>query len=175
MAWVNRNRLDDQFARIEDHHSLKWYKESDMYKAYDASFAVTRNTYARMISLYNYTRTKILNMGEERAEDYTNYDTLLSAAKKDIVSFIEDIQQLDFAGKNDQLYYINDVDVTIDCEELCNRNYLNDFFNVDDLIRHERRVMGYEDKPFYTNKFVDTVATIYKDEIEHFGYKPRYE
>jgi hypothetical protein len=74
-----------------------------------------------------------------------------------------------------QLEFSQGVDFILHNDQLSKYNKLNELFKIDNIIKKERRVNTYEDKSYYTNGFIDTVNTLYREEINYFDFTPKYK
>lgn len=174
-SWANTNHLDN-FVSI-GHNSLKEYKDNDLDWTYDTSIAIPRNTYSRMISLYNFAKYKTLKNLEQakRGKRVVNEVQLresLTAWEKGITYFLDYILEYSFSHHN-QMKYIKDVDILIRYE-----NLQTDFYKIQELTNCNaplvQHIHNYKDKKYVTSLSSDYIKCIkrhFKEELEYFNYK----
>ena len=172
LEWFNRNNLQSNLVFF-GHKNLSEIKNlSD--KNIHFSFAVVRNTYSRLISVYEFTYQKSL----KKIQKNNNKDfhiKILEEHKKGIVPFIKHMYNLNHTSVQSQLDFCKGVDYVLYTEDLNNYNKLNEIFKVEDRIKKEKRVLNYNDKIYYTEEFLATVKNLYADEINFFNFKPKYD
>jgi len=176
VRWAKQNKIENFVNGA--HRSLsdfkKLYPTVDIYK----SFAITRNTYYRMLSLYNFSKNKnfkVLKQAEVGKRVLLQDEILLiknqiAAWDKGIVYYLDFILDHNFEYHN-QIRYIRDVDLIVAYE-----NLQIDFNKIQELTNCytplTQRVHTYKEKAV-TNLSSDYVSCIKKhfaEELEFFQY-----
>ena len=146
-SWAKTNHIDN-FVSI-GHKSINEYKTIYPDWTYDTSVAIPRNTYTRMLSLYNFARHKTLkNLRQaKQGKRIVNKKRLLeslSAWDKGITYYLDYILEYSFSHHN-QLKYIENVDLLIPYE-----NLKNDFSKIQKLTDCQepliQKIHSYKDK-----------------------------
>ena len=174
-AWENHANI---FVQI-GHHSLSEYNKHH----YDRTFAVPRNTYRRILSLYNWSDHKLrkkikqIETGKIKVID-NNYQTYIDQHKywqKGIVPYCEFIfENPEVRSHHDQLKYIKGVDLLVSYESLA-----EDFYKIQELFNstvplnytvHSRTSNRYVSE--LSTDFVKCINRHFAEELDYFEYEP---
>lgn len=181
--WMNENNLvgkEDSVVHCYGHATLS--QVTTTYGKFDWSFAVARNTYERLASLYLYSRNKSKRRMEKalRRNDIDKDNTFIyECAEQGIEYFFEqfiDEKRPELAGGlwMSQLEYIEGVD-----NVLLHHNLDKDFEIVQKKLNcfvpltQNRNYMGTEKKKIelYTDRYVKLVKKYFEEEIDYFKFK----
>jgi hypothetical protein len=172
IEWFNRNNLNNKliFYGHKDLNQIKSLTSQNI----DISFCVVRNTYERLISAYEFTYQKVKKKIFKNNNIEIN-QKILDTYNNGIISFVEYMHSINHVTTRNQLEFSQGVDFILHNDQLSKYNKLNELFKIDNIIKKERRVNTYEDKSYYTNGFIDTVNTLYREEINYFDFTPKYK
>lgn len=176
-TWLSENSIKHN-NRLIVHETLDEIKE--IYPMYDFSFACVRNTYDRMISLYEWTKRKLYKkIGKrnrrEQEQDLRDLE-LQKVIEEGIVPFIHFIMAgsygEDFIVRK-QTSWIQGVDIVLRMETLEEDfKIIQEKLNCDQPLTQQVHKLSYDPVDYYSEEFVKTVETYFQDEIDFFGYKP---
>jgi hypothetical protein len=176
VLWARQNKIN-YFVNAA-HRSLsdfkKLYPTVDIYK----SFAVTRNTYYRMLSLYNFAKNKHFNVLKQAEvgkrillqDEISLIKKKIAAWNKGIVYYLDFTLNQNFEHHN-QLRYIQDVDLI-----LTHENLQADFIKVQELTKCyaplTQRVHTYKEKTVIdmSSDYVSCIKRHFAEELDFFQY-----
>jgi len=169
-AWKNHANI---FVQI-GHHSLSEYNKHH----YEITFAIPRNTYRRILSLYNwadYKYTKTLKKNSETSEKYKMAKRQQKYWRRGIVPFCDYIfENPEVRSHHDQLKYIKEVDLLVPYESLA-----EDFYKIQKLFdsdvpltytEHSRTSNLYVSE--LSTDFVKCIKRHFAEELDYFEYEP---
>jgi len=188
--WINKHDVDIIHSDAFDDAHLTLDEIEKRVGKVDWSFCCTRNTYAKMISFYEFSKEKF----ERNARIYENFTDkqfktvpeskililqnskkVVNIINKGIIPFMEWAIETNHRGSLSQLDWVKNVDY------ICRTENIKDDFkvvqkklNCDLTLGKTHRVLKYNPEIYYNKKFIDFIYENYKDEIEHFNYKPEY-
>ncbi len=169
-AWENHANI---FVEI-GHNSLAEYNKLH----YDKTFAIPRNTYRRILSLYNwadYKYTKTLKKNLETSENYKMAKRQQKYWRLGIVPFCDYVfENPEVRSHHDQLKYIKGVDLLVSYESLA-----EDFYKIQELFNstvplnytvHSRTSNLYVSE--LSTDFVKCINRHFAEELDYFEYEP---
>ena len=169
-AWENHANI---FVQI-GHHSLSEYNKHH----YEITFAIPRNTYRRILSLYNwadYKYTKTLKKNSETSEKYKMAKRQQKYWRRGIVPFCDYIfENPEVRSHHDQLEYIKGVDLLLPYESLA-----EDFYKIQELFNstvpltytEHSRTSNLHVSELSTD-FVKCIKRHFAEELDYFEYEP---
>ena len=177
-SWARDNHLikENTFVHV-GHCPINVFKERNPEITYDKSLVVIRNTYTRILSLYNWAEIKIpkllaqskkRNFSEERINELHN---ALKIWNKGIVYYTDYITNADNYWT--QLDYIKDVDVIINYENLKNEfSKIQELTNCHSPLTHT--IHSYTNKKVLkmSTEYINCIKRNFKEELNYFGYLP---
>ena len=172
---VNQKNYDFQYQSHPTAHLLL----QDMTVSFDFSFTVVRNTYDRMISLYEWSKYKIGTKvrKQEKRNNVIKTDDLrvIDALEKGINYYLPWIcENTGYSHlMESQMVWIKGVDYIINTENLKEefkviQNKLNCY---EPLIQTVHK-LSYDPVQYYSKEFVSIVEKLYSEEIQYFNYEP---
>lgn len=169
-TWLKDNH-ENHFEYHTGHRFLNEIYETN--GVCDFSFTCTRNTYSRMISLYNWNGHKLYRKYYKSGK--TQFVDEISAHEKGIVEYMYWARENNKLVTISQLEWIKGVDIILTQENLKEdfkiiQNKLNCYNTLPTHV-HKR---NYVAKDFYTKDFKLAIEDLFGDEIEHFKYLPKY-
>lgn len=178
VRWGKQNNIKN-FVNA-GHHSLEQFSKIHPTTEIDKSFAITRNTYHRMLSLYNFAKNKHIKvMKKVELGKRTLSQEHINWLKKSIKVWDKGIiDYLDFTLEqtlinHDQLNYIKDVDLIIPYESLN-----TDFEKIQKLINCNepltQTVHKYKKKAVVdmSTDYIKCIQKHFAEEIDFFQYTP---
>lgn len=176
-SWLATHQKKYEF-RYQSHPTAHVFLQ-DMTLSFDFSFTVVRNTYDRMISLYEWSKYKIgakVRKQEKRNKVIKTDDLrVIDALEKGINYYLPWIYENTGYSHlmKSQLVWIKGVDYIINTENLKEefkliQNKLNCY---EPLIQTVHK-LSYDPVQYYSKEFVSTVEKLYGDEIQYFNYEP---
>lgn len=169
-GWENHANV---FVEI-GHNSLAEYHKLH----YDTTFAVPRNTYRRILSLYNwaiYKTTKILKTGQVKSEEYKIARRQQKYWHKGIELYCDYIfENVVVRDHHDQLKYIKGVDLLVPYESLAEDFYkIQELFNSDmPLVYTEHSRTSNTNLSELSTGFVNCIKRHFAEELDYFEYQP---
>lgn len=176
VKWVKQNNVEN-FVNAA-HRSLLEFKKFQPTVGIYKSFTITRNTYYRMLSLYNfsknkhYKKLKQVKVGKRSLpqDSITHTHKSIKAWDKGIVYYLDFILDHNFTH-HDQLKYIQDVDLIISYE-----NLKNEFNKIQQLTTcYEpltQQVHAYKEKAVtdMSLEYVKCIKRHFAEELDYFQY-----
>ena len=172
VRWAQANHAN-VFVEI-GHNSLADYSKHH----YDTTFAVPRNTYRRILSLYNwadYKYTKILKTNQDKSKEYKITRQQQKYWRRGIVDYCDYIfENPQVRSHHDQLKYIKDVDLLVPYESLA-----EDFYKIQELF-HSTVPLVHTEHSRTSNlhiselstDFVKCIKRHFAEELDYFEYEP---
>tara|TARA_E500000178_G_scaffold354594_1_gene424124 strand:+ start:1210 stop:1797 length:588 start_codon:yes stop_codon:yes gene_type:complete len=172
LRWARANHAN-VFVEI-GHNSLAEYRKHH----YDTTFAVPRNTYRRILSLYNWVDNKIIKILKKFSYKSLEYKTARRQQKywrRGIVPFCDYIfENPEVRSHHDQLKYIKGVDLLLPYESLA-----EDFYKIQELFNstvpltyteHSRTSNLHVNE--LSTDFVKCIKRHFAEELDYFEYEP---
>lgn len=174
--WFRTNNLP--FQPIE-HLTLQERKDRDPYLNYDKSFTVVRNTYSRMLSLYNFGKYKIpksiWRANKTNNIDMINnyYKPLQDAWNKGIVYYIDYCVANKLRNVKCQTDFIDGVDIILQYESL-EQNFVQVQKLVNCYIPLTQQIHSYKNKTVmeYSTEYKKCIQKHFQKDLELFNYVP---
>lgn len=175
VLWSKYNQKQNEFRSV-GHRSLREYLNKRPNFDYKTSFAIVRNTYDRMISLYNFKRNKILkdiNKAEKKNLQEVKKErlNLLEVWEKGIIYFIDFCVEHQSRSTLSQLHFIENVDTIIHFENLKNEFSLiqNELQCYSPLVQ-QKHSKPKESSVEISDDYINCIKRHFKEEIEYFDY-----
>jgi hypothetical protein len=174
-TWLTQNRINNQKI---GHLTLNERRGKNLPTEYDKSFTIVRNTYSRMLSLYNWGKHKIPKSiwrakkknNTEILENY--YYPQQKAWDKGIVYYIDYCVDHQLRNVKNQLDFIEDVDMLLSYE-----NLEEEFKQIQTLVNCNvpltQRIHTYKDKTItnYSTEYIKCIQRHFANDIDYFKYK----
>ena len=176
-TWLATNQEKYNF-QYQTHPSAHVFLQ-DMSLPFDFSFTCVRNTYDRMISLYEWTKYKIGKKvcKKQRRNEVIEEDDLRvnGALEKGINYYLPWIcENTGYSYlMESQLVWIKDVDYIINTENLKEEfKIIQNKLNCHEALTQTVHKLNYDPAQYYSKEFVSIVERLYSEEIQYFNYKP---
>lgn len=183
--WLSDNSINFNSDPELLHKSLdeikNFYVEKDGKINYRFSFTVVRNTYDRMISLYEWTkykRTRKFFKDIKRGNPPNPTDKkLIEVLEKGIVYFLNFLKDNPFDNYTlrSQVDWIKDVDIILRTENITEEfGIIQNKLNCHSPLTQKLHVLDYDPSIYYSDNFLKFVETNFQDELDYFKYLPKH-
>lgn len=174
--WFQTNKIIYQPAV---HLTLQECKDVDTSFECDKSFTVVRNTYSRMLSLYNFGKYKIPKSiwRARKANDFdlinNYYNPMQAAWDKGIVYYIDYAVDNNLRSVMCQTKFIEDVEILLKFE-----NLNNEFTKVQELVNCNapltQQLHKYKEKTVteYSEDYINCIKRHFQKDLDFFKYVP---
>ena len=145
---------------------------------YDFSFCIFRNTYHRLISAYEFSRTESVRKYNKRIKkgDYVGAQEAKDIMEKEdegIISWLSYHIDRDANTFWTLDRWSKDVDLILHQENLSvDFQQIQKKINCFVPLEKSHHVLNYDRKKYLTEEYIDFVTKNYKEEIEKYGYQP---
>ena len=170
---------DNQYSFVtQGHDTIPEIKATG--KTWTTSFAITRNTYQRMVSLYlwsDFKARKFLRNGKKNIEISTQ---IVNNHAKGIDYFIEWYAN-NVEDFHNQMEYVEGVDIILEYENLEEDfKQIQKLTGISDPLPRTKSAKfvdthaAHQEKlnSFITDSYIKTIDRLFPEEIEYFGYTP---
>ena len=167
--WIKQYNLP---VFCSGHKSLAELKQQS--NSITKSFCVTRNTYARMISVYVFAEYKAHKRLSKRNDQlYKPAKDMLAMHQKGIEYFIEWMVDCRHVNVRSQMGWIQDVDYVLSQENI-NQEFkiIQDLVNCKHPLPNSVHKLNYNPALYYTSSYISCINRLFADEIEYFKYAP---
>jgi hypothetical protein len=168
VKWGENNGI--KFIRKPKHGTLEDIRRSTQVEENRFSFTVIRNTYRRLVSLYNWIPAKA-NKAIKNHRNTTLWQDHLDAFNKGILYWFDwyhsDGELLT------QMDYIKDVNCILRAENLSEDfKIIQEKLNCYSPLVRTKHIGKYNYTEFISSKLIEKIDNYYYAEIQQFGYKP---
>ena len=175
-AWLKQNRIHHQPI---GHLTLDEREKRHLPTKYDISFTIVRNTYSRMLSLYNWGKHKIPKSiwrakKQNKTDMLENYFYPMQRAwEKGIVYYIDYCIANELRNVKCQTDFIQDVNIILKYESL-----QQDFLTIQNLVNCReplsQQVHNYKNKTVneYSTEYIRCIKKHFNKDLDYFGYTP---
>lgn len=178
--WARDNLKQNEYRTL-GHKTLSEYLEKYPDFDYETSVTVVRNTYDRMISLYNFKKSKLLTDKKEAekkelSEKQKEVDFEREAWKKGIVYYIDYCVDQQNRGTFSQLYFIHNVDKLLYYENLNEDfKFIQGQLDCFSPLTQKRHLNLDKTITKVSDDYIRCIKRNFQDELEYFGYSPLIE
>jgi len=175
-AWLKQNKIHHQQI---GHLTLAERIERNRPTKYDTSFTIVRNTYSRMLSLYNWGKHKIPKSiwrakKQNKIDMLENYYYPLQQAwEKGIVYYIDYCVANKLRNVKCQTDFIEGVDIILRYESL-----EKDFMQIQTLVNCNepltQQIHNYKEKTIteYSTEYIRCIKKHFHKDLDYFEYTP---
>lgn len=168
-----RNHCNETFV-TQRHNLLKEFNYD-----YDISFTVTRNTYKRLISLYNHSKIitpqKIFKreLKQTKPEEVIHLKEIKKHQDRGLLDYLRYLIDIDDNATKSLLQWTDDVDIVLEQENLKTQfKQIQTLANCFVPLPTDIHKMKYNYEDFCTNEYISFIEKNFEKEIELFNYTP---
>jgi len=172
---------DSELLHKSLEETVTFYQKKNISFKYNFSFACIRNTYDRMISVYEwikYKRNKRVQkiIGRNRVPNREDV-LVLEAADKGIVYFFEYLKNnpVDDYSLRSQVEWIKDVDFVLKNENLAQDfKIIQEKLNCYSPLNYQIHKLDYDPSIYYVDGFIKFIKKTFQEELDYFKYLPTH-